>query len=130
MLIVILQAVHAYVISEFMEGDFSIASGWTDSNGASITSQWSCTESKTGPFFGLLTKNVQKQYSSLQPHYEIVISIDILYTGYWNSANNYVKIEVDGTEVWKRDNIKTSEFTSPENVCQQNILRYFELLVS
>lgn len=77
--------------SEFQEGMSWTASLWKNSGGSLITNKLTCSDTSYGPYYGKISTNVHKDYSNLAPHYGIVISIDILLTGYW-VPSNYVRV--------------------------------------
>ncbi|KAM3138958.1 hypothetical protein pb186bvf_008971 [Paramecium bursaria] len=85
-----------FLKNEFIEGSsqFTI-SGWSDASNNLLSSQLNCDESKVGPLFGSFDSNIQKTYTNLPSHYEIIITIDILLLSFWASTTNYVKVMMD-----------------------------------
>ena len=66
-------------IVDLPEGTSFVASSWLDDSGNSANTIYPCTELKAGPYLGGFTENFKKTYSNLPPHYQITLSVDILF---------------------------------------------------
>lgn len=69
--------------SELVEGQDFVIQGWLDNSENILTSKLICDESLVGPYFGEINTNIYKRYTNIKPHYEALISIDVLFRGYW-----------------------------------------------
>ncbi|KAM3135699.1 hypothetical protein pb186bvf_012225 [Paramecium bursaria] len=107
-------------IVDLPEGTSFVASSWLDDSGNSANTIYPCTELKAGPYLGGFTENFKKTYSNLPPHYQITLSVDILFGQYWYQVGNYFQILADGSQIYKLSNIYTVSFDWPADYCKQN----------
>ncbi|KAM3135693.1 hypothetical protein pb186bvf_012219 [Paramecium bursaria] len=107
-------------ITDILEHQTWTSSGWTDNTLSSFSTQYVCTEIQVGPFLGGFTDSFSKTFS-LDPHFYVQISLDILYTQYWQPGDTFT-ISVDGVQKFQQTNLDTSSlFELPFDYCKSNI---------
>ncbi|KAM3137128.1 hypothetical protein pb186bvf_010856 [Paramecium bursaria] len=104
--------------SDLLEHMTWTPSGWADGIGNPLTSIYTCSESKVGPYLGGFTSSFYKSYS-LNPHFYMQISIDVLFTQFWDVGDE-LNIYIDGNNVYSDNNLRTSLFNGPYTYCTDN----------
>ncbi|CAD8113743.1 unnamed protein product [Paramecium sonneborni] len=107
-------------IIELIEGAPWIPNNWIADDLAIYETQYICND-LNGPYLGLIGKNLHKQLSDLGAHSELYISLDILFTGKWETPNNF-KINIDSTNIYSESAISSSTFQVSSTYCKSNII--------
>ncbi|CAD8145945.1 unnamed protein product [Paramecium octaurelia] len=108
-------------VTEFMEGASTSNAQWKKQDSTPFNDQFHCDNGQLiGPFIGKVQTNIQNTITNLEPHFQLYITLDIVYTEYWSGISNYVNILIDQQVIYSDTSINSANFNTPSNYCKAN----------